>query len=137
MIPKASGKMPPAAPWMTRPTSISGRADASAETSVPTDRSKRTIISNRSLPYMSPRRPISGVATEALRRYAVKIQLTEFSEVCSACWMSGSAGATSDCSSAYEMPPSARTAKVRLGCSRSVSAVMRGKVAGRRQLPSR
>ena len=103
---------------------------------MPTDRSASTIISSRSLPYMSPSRPISGVATDALSRYAVRIQLTEFSEVCSACWMSGSAGATSDCSSAYEIPPSARTTKVRLGCWRSVSAVMRSKVAGSRQLPS-
>src|SRR5258706_10736065 len=80
---------------------------------------------------MPPSRPISGVVTDALRRYAVKIQLTAFSDVCSACWMSGSAGATSDCSSAYELPPSASTRNVRLGCWRSVvvSAGMRGEEA--------
>ena len=50
---------------------------------------------------MSPSRPISGAA-DALRRYAVNNQLTEFSVVCSACRMSGRAGATSDCSSEAE-----------------------------------
>ena len=81
---------------------------------MPAASSTSTIISSRSLPYMSPSRPISGVAIDALSRYAVSTQLTEFSEVCSACWISGSAGATSDCSSAYEMPAIARRAKVTL-----------------------
>ena len=112
MIPKASGKMPPAAPWITRPTSITASVVESAETSVPAASSTSTIISRRSLPYMSPSRPMSGVAIDALRRYAVSTQLTEFSDVCSACWISGSAGATSDCSSAYEMPAIARSANV-------------------------
>ena len=76
---------------------------------VPTASSASTITSSRSLPYMSPSRPISGVATDALSRYEVSTQLTEFSDVCSACWMSGSAGATSDCRSAYDTPASAST----------------------------
>jgi hypothetical protein len=49
---------------------------------------------------------------EALRRYAVSTQLTEFSDVCRACWSSGRAGATSDCSRAYEIPAVARSANV-------------------------
>ena len=69
----------------TRPTSISGSDDAKAETIVPTASSASTITSSRSLPYMSPSRPISGVATDALKRYEVNTQLTEFSDVCSAC----------------------------------------------------
>ncbi len=40
-----------------------------------------TIISRRSLPYMSPSRPMIGVATEALSRNAVSIQPTALSEV--------------------------------------------------------
>ena len=112
MIPKASGKIPPAAPWITRPTSIRASVVESAETSVPAASNTSTIIRSRSLPYMSPSRPMSGVAMDALRRYAVSTQLTEFSEVCSACWISGRAGATSDCSSAYEMPAIASRAKV-------------------------
>jgi hypothetical protein len=73
-----------------------------------------TTTSRRSFPYMSPRRPISGVAIDALRRYAVSTQLTEFTDVCSACWMSGRAGATSDWSSAYETAANASSAKVTL-----------------------
>lgn len=65
-----------------------------------THSSTSTTTSSRSLPYMSPSRPINGVATDALSRYAVSTQLAELTDVCSECWMSGSAGATSDCSSA-------------------------------------
>ena len=68
MIPNASGKMPPAAPCTTRPTSITVSEVASADTVVATHSSTSTATSSRSLPYMSPRRPISGVATEALSR---------------------------------------------------------------------
>ncbi len=68
MIPKASGKMPPAAPWTTRPTSITASVVEIADTTVPTDSRTRTISSSFSLPNMSPRRPISGVATDALSR---------------------------------------------------------------------
>src|SRR5690348_2850702 len=81
---------------------------------------------------MSPIRPISGVATDALRRYEVSTQLTEFSEVCSACWIPGSAGATSDCSSAYDTPPRARTASVMPGCWRSSPSAKQSVVAERR-----
>ena len=112
MIPNASGKIPPAAPWITRPISITASVVETADTNVPTASSTSTIIRSRALPYMSPSRPITGVAIEALRRYAVSIQLTEFSEVCSACWSSGSAGATSDCSRAYEIPATASRANV-------------------------
>jgi hypothetical protein len=96
MIPNASGNIPPAAPCTTRPTSISASEAASAETIVATHNSTSTTTSRRSLPYMSPRRPISGVATDALSRYAVSTQLAELTDVWRACWMSGSAGATSD-----------------------------------------
>ena len=64
-IPKASGKMPPPAPWMTRPTIIGPRELASADTKVPTASSTRVTSSSRSLPYMSPSRPRIEVATEA------------------------------------------------------------------------
>jgi hypothetical protein len=68
MIPKARGKMPPPAPWTTRPATSSGIEVATADISVPTPRRTRTPTSTRSLPWMSPRRPSSGVATEALSR---------------------------------------------------------------------
>jgi hypothetical protein len=48
----------------------------------------------------------------------VRTQLTPSSEVWSACWISGSAGATSDWRSEYETPPSASTANVMPGCCR-------------------
>ena len=63
---------------------------------------------------MSPSRPISGVATAALMRYPVSTQLTEFTDVCKVCWMSASAGTTSDCSSAYAIAGSASSANVSL-----------------------
>jgi hypothetical protein len=65
-----------------RPTIITDKEVASAETSVPAESSTRTISSMRSLPCMSPSRPMMGVATDALSRYAVRTQLTESSEVC-------------------------------------------------------
>ena len=68
MIPKASGKIPPAAPWMTRASSITARVVESAASTVPAVSSARTITSSRCLPNMSPSFPISGVATEALSR---------------------------------------------------------------------
>ena len=68
MIPNASGKIPPAAPWITRPMSITVSVPATAVTSVPTQSSANTSTSSRSLPYMSPSRPMMGVATDALTR---------------------------------------------------------------------
>jgi hypothetical protein len=38
-----------------------------------------------------------GVATEALKRYAVSTQPTALSDVCREFWISGSAGTTNDC----------------------------------------
>jgi len=68
---------------------------------------------------MSPRRPISGVAIDALSRYAVRTQLTESTDVPSACWMSGSAGATSDWTSAYPTPATASSVNVTRMCVRA------------------
>ena len=47
---------------------------------------------------MSPSRPSTGVATEALMRYAVSTHATVDWLVCSARPISGSAGSTIDCS---------------------------------------
>ena len=68
MIPKASGKIAPPAPWIARPaTSISMLCD-SAATSDPSANTHSTTTSMRSLPKMSPSRPSTGVAIEAVRR---------------------------------------------------------------------
>ena len=68
MIPKASGKTAPPAPWMTRPRISTSIELASAATSVPTPSMHSDATSVRSLPNMSPRRPMIGVRTEALSR---------------------------------------------------------------------
>jgi hypothetical protein len=68
MIPNASGKMPPPAPWITRPASSRPIEVATADSSVPKQSSTSVITSTRSLPYMSPRRPMIGVPTDALSR---------------------------------------------------------------------
>ena len=68
MMPKARGKTAPPAPWMTRPTSITGNVEARALSSVPTERMTSTTTRLFSLPTMSPTRPTIGVAIAALRR---------------------------------------------------------------------
>ena len=68
MMPKASGNTAPAAPWITRPTSITGSVVARALISDPTESAIRTATMTRSLPIMSPTRPRMGVAMAALRR---------------------------------------------------------------------
>jgi hypothetical protein len=68
MIPKASGKTAPPAPWMTRPAISTVIEVASAATSVPAPSTTSEATSVCSLPNMSPRRPMIGVRTEALRR---------------------------------------------------------------------
>ena len=68
MMPKASGKTAPPAPCTTRPAIMTPIVVASAEISVPAPRVASTPTSMRSLPYMSPSRPMIGVHTDALSR---------------------------------------------------------------------
>ena len=93
----ASGKIAPPAPCITRAASITGTDEVSAASTEPMIRNASTIRSTRFLPNMSPRRPSTGVATEALMRYAVSTQATVDWLVCSALPISGSAGSTIDC----------------------------------------
>ncbi len=97
-IPNASGKMPPAAPWMKRATMISASELDTAAISVPAARIRSVTSSRRSLPYMSPRRPRIAVPTDADSRYAVSSHAIPVSLVCSACWIVGSAGTTDELS---------------------------------------
>ncbi len=125
-IPNASGKIPPLAPWMKRP-SISGPSEEeSAASRVPAASTTSVHTSVRSLPYMSPSRPMMAVPTDAASRYAVSSQVISVSVVPSACWMVGSAGTTAELSIAYASPPSASTARIRFGCVRSLSALITG-----------
>ena len=100
MIEKESGKTAPPAPWITRATIITPIEVASAASSVPNASTTRTTTIVRFLPYMSPSRPAIGVTTDALSRYAVRIQAAPAVVVSRSCWIVSSAGATSDCSSA-------------------------------------
>ena len=68
MMPKASGKMAPATPWMIRPTRITPRLVPSALISVPTLRAMSTATMTFSLPRVSPTRPSTGVAMAALEQ---------------------------------------------------------------------
>src|SRR5436853_581063 len=74
MIEKASGKMPPPAPWMTRPKIISGRDEAIADISVPNASISSTSISRRSFPYMSPSRPMIKLGRITMHRYTEALE---------------------------------------------------------------
>ena len=112
MMPKARGKTAPAAPWMTRPTSMIVSDVASALTSVPTLSAISTMTIIFFLPVVSPRRPRMGVAMAALSRYAVSNQLALSSEVCKVCSSWGMAGMISDCNRLNASAAVARTTKV-------------------------
>ena len=100
---------------MARPTIISGSAVASAATSEPTASAPIETINVLFLPNMSPTRPAIGVAIDALSRYAVKIHAAAVGVAPRSRWITGSAGATSDCSSAYDAPADASVASSRKG----------------------
>ncbi len=99
-IANASGKMPPATPWITRATiSIPSEFEIAAR-NVPNARITSVQSSTFSLPYMSPMRPITEVPTDADRRNAVNSQVEPVSVVCSSRWKVGSAGITAEDSTA-------------------------------------
>ncbi len=70
-IENASGKIPPATPWITRATISTGSEFDKAASSVPAARMISVHSSRRSLPYMSPSRPMIDVPTEAESRKPV------------------------------------------------------------------
>ena len=96
MIPNASGKIPPPAPWMTRATIRTASELPTAASRVPAASTTSVQTSIRSLPYMSPSRPITAVATDADSRYPVSSQAIPVSFVCSACCIVGRAGTTAE-----------------------------------------
>ncbi len=97
-IPNASGKIPPAAPWMKRATMITPSELETAASSVPPERISSVRSSRRSLPYMSPSRPRIAVPTDAESRYAVSSHVIPVSVVCSSRCIVGSAGTTEELS---------------------------------------
>ena len=68
MMEKLSGYTAPPTPWRARNTISDEMFQAKMERIDPSVNSPRVTRSMRSLPNWSPRRPSSGVATEALRR---------------------------------------------------------------------
>ena len=85
---------------------------ASAAISEPTASVASATTSIRSLPTLSPTRPMIGVKTDAESRYAVSTQVTVAWSVSSAASMVGSTGLTIDCSRENEETPTQRTRKV-------------------------
>ena len=114
MIAKASGKIAPPAPWITRATIITTIEVARPASAVPAARTTSTATSIRFLPSMSPSRPAIGVITDALRRYALRIHAAPAVVVCRSCWIVSSAGATNDCSRENATAETASSAKVTL-----------------------
>ena len=95
-IENASGKIPPATPCTTR-AAISIASDwATAANSVPAASTMSVHTNRRSLPYMSPSRPMIDVPTDAETRNPVRSHVTPVSLVCRLCWNDGSAGITAE-----------------------------------------
>ena len=99
MMPMASGKIAPPAPWMARPAIITVSEPATAATSEPTPKMASEMSSQCSLPCMSPKRPSSGVAIDEVSRKAVNSQVASAGPAWNSCWSSGSAGMTMVCAS--------------------------------------
>ena len=117
VIENARGKMPPATPWITRAAIRTASEFASAASSVPAASTSSVYSSSRSLPYMSPSRPMIAVPTEADRRKPVSTQVTPVSVVCRSRWIVGSAGITAELSTAYASPASSSTLRMTLACT--------------------
>src|SRR5215469_8128673 len=118
-IANASGKMPPATPWMTRATISVGSDSDRAASSVPAESTTRVHTNSRCLPYMSPSLPMIAVPIDADSRNPVSSQVTPVSLACRSCCNVGSAGITAELSTAYTAPASDRTARITFGWTRS------------------
>ena len=100
MIENASGKMPPPVPWITRATISTASEFDTAASAVPAASTTSVPRRSRSLPYISPSRPMIAVPTEADSRNPVSSQATPVSVVWRSCWIVGSAGITAELSAA-------------------------------------
>ncbi len=65
MMPNATGTMPPPMPWMTRAAISTQIDEATAASSDPPASAARVTTKIRSLPIMSPTRPMIGVKIDA------------------------------------------------------------------------
>ena len=92
MIPKASGKIAPPAPWIARPRMSTPIEPPIADTNEPSANTPSTASSTFSLPYMSPRRPSSGVADARREQEGGEQPGRGLGEAPTSCWIAGSAG---------------------------------------------
>lgn len=110
-IPKARGKAAEPTPWTAR-AAISGPSESdSAASRVPAAKTVRLARSTRRLPNMSPTRPSSAVATEAVSRKELRTQETAVAEALNSRWRPGSAGTTIVCISEKDSTARRRAAK--------------------------
>ena len=114
MIEKASGKMPPPTPWITRPSEHHREGGGDGR-----DRACRaraaasTIISRRSLPYMSPSRPMIGVVDRGAQQEGGEHPADGALGACAATPGSAAApGRPATGAARTTMPPRERTARM-------------------------
>lgn len=105
-----SGTTAAARPCRVRPTIIGTRESLSAQTTEPATSRTMLTRSMRRLPNMSPRRPTTGVATEAASSVAVTAQMVFDAEASRSFGSSGTIGMTRVCISETTIPARASTA---------------------------
>lgn len=110
-----SGMTPAASPCRARPTIIGPTVSLSAASTEPTTSTPRLTSSMRRLPYMSPRRPMTGVATPPLSRVAVTTQAVRSAVESSRVGSCGTSGTMSVCMSETTIPENARIAMISPG----------------------
>jgi hypothetical protein len=110
-----NGITPAAAPCSTRPMIIGSRLDDRAATNEPATSRTRLNSSIRRLPYMSPRRPTTGVATALASSVAVITQVVSAGSAWRSSGSWGTSGITRVCMSETTMPPRASTTTTTFG----------------------
>lgn len=103
-----SGTTPMPRPWRARPPIIGTTDEDRAQTTEPRTSGTSETSSMRRLPYMSPSRPATGVATAAASRVAVITQEAFDAEVSNSFGSSAISGTTRVWVSAATMPAKAR-----------------------------
>jgi hypothetical protein len=97
--------------WSTRQATIQPRLGAAAAPNEPSPNTARENTSIRFLPWVSPSMPSSGVRTDEDRRKPVTIQVVSAWEAWNSALKKGSAGMTSVCMTAKEIPAIASSAR--------------------------
>ena len=97
-IPYASGNTPLEVPASSRPTISGTNDDETPHSTTPARTTTSTTTSARLRPYISPSRPMIGVATEPLSTNVVRIQVASASEPwipAASTWTAGTTSVTS------------------------------------------